>query len=352
MASRILVVFEGGNYKGRASSAETIDFTSIKVGASLLEIKETTGHFDLGAKKLTNIASGGAAGEALSYTQRGAANGVASLDGASKVPASQLPNSVMEFQGVWDASTNTPTLADGTGNAGDVYRVNVAGTQNLGSGAQTFVVADWVMYSGAIWQKAHAGADVVLSVNTKSGVVVLDTGDLLENVNLFFTEARVRSSVLTGFVSGAGTVSASDSVLSAINKLDGNISVLGSSANLAFTNDNAGTISIRQAVYVKANGNVDLAQATVSNLPDFALGLVASSSIATTASGNITVKYGEIISGFTGLTPGKRYYVDPSTAGDITITAPSASGQFIYQVGRALSTTKLRFEPSFILEIA
>ena len=29
-------------------------------------------------------------------------------------PATQLPNAVMEFQGMWNASTNTPTLADGS----------------------------------------------------------------------------------------------------------------------------------------------------------------------------------------------------------------------------------------------
>lgn len=58
----------------------------------------------------------------------------------------------MEFKGNYDASSNTPTLADGTGNAGDVYRVNVAGTQDLGSGSQTFAIGDWVVYNGTIWE--------------------------------------------------------------------------------------------------------------------------------------------------------------------------------------------------------
>ena len=53
----------------------------------------------------------------------GSANGVATLDGSGKIPASQLPNSVMEFKGVWSASLNSPTLVNGTGNAGDVYEV-------------------------------------------------------------------------------------------------------------------------------------------------------------------------------------------------------------------------------------
>ena len=51
------------------------------------------------------------------------ANGVPKLDENGKILVSQLPNSVMEFKGVWNAATNTPTLANGTGNAGDVYLV-------------------------------------------------------------------------------------------------------------------------------------------------------------------------------------------------------------------------------------
>jgi hypothetical protein len=62
---------------------------------------------------------------------RGLPNGVASLDSSGKIPASQLPNSVMEYKGVWNASTNTPALANGTGSAGDVYRVAVSGASNF-----------------------------------------------------------------------------------------------------------------------------------------------------------------------------------------------------------------------------
>ena len=75
------------------------------------------------------------------------ANGVPQLDSNGKILVSQLPNSVMEYKGTWNAATNTPTLADGTGNQGDVYLCNVAGTANFGSGPITFVVGDSVIYS-------------------------------------------------------------------------------------------------------------------------------------------------------------------------------------------------------------
>jgi hypothetical protein len=61
--------------------------------------------------------------------------GIPQLDSNGKILVSQLPNSVMEYKGTWDAATNTPTLANGTGNQGDVYLCNVAGTVDFGAGA-------------------------------------------------------------------------------------------------------------------------------------------------------------------------------------------------------------------------
>jgi hypothetical protein len=110
-------------------------------------------------------------------SEKGQNNGYASLDAGGKIPASQLPSSVIEYKGTWNASTNTPTLADGTGDAGDVYIVSVGGTQNLGSGNITFDAGDWVMYNGAIWQKS-TGSNAVASVNGQTGIVSIGINDL------------------------------------------------------------------------------------------------------------------------------------------------------------------------------
>lgn len=132
----------------------------------------------------------------ISSSEKGANNGVATLDSGGKIPTAQLPNSVMEYKGQWNANTNSPTLADGTGNAGDVYRVSVAGTQNLGSGNITFAVGDWVMYSGTIWEKASNTNDVN-SVNGQTGSVVLTTSNISEGSNLYFTDERAQDAVGT-----------------------------------------------------------------------------------------------------------------------------------------------------------
>jgi len=105
--------------------------------------------------------------------------GLASLDAGGKIPVNQLPNSVMEYQGTWNATTNTPTLADGIGNAGDVYIVDVAGTQNLGSGNITFSAGDFCIYTGTIWEKSinAVESDPVFMAHVASGI----TSTLISN---------------------------------------------------------------------------------------------------------------------------------------------------------------------------
>jgi len=130
----------------------------------------------------------------IPLTEKGTANGVATLDGAGKVPITQLPSSVMTYEGVWNASTNSPVLTDGTGDAGMLYRVGTAGTQNLGSGPIIFDVGDYVIYNGTIWEKSDT-TDAVASVNGLTGVVVLTTTDINEGTNLYYTDERAQDAI-------------------------------------------------------------------------------------------------------------------------------------------------------------
>lgn len=115
----------------------------------------------------------------------GCANGLATLDACGRIPYSQLPESAMEFQGMWNANTNTPVLHDGVGDKGDFYIVSVAGSQDLGSGSIQFFVNDRVVYDGAVWSRLSAG-DVksVNSVEPVDGNVTLTPSDIgLGNVD-------------------------------------------------------------------------------------------------------------------------------------------------------------------------
>lgn len=117
------------------------------------------------------------ANAAIPSSQKGVANGVATLNGSGKVPLSQLDSAVMTYEGLWNASTNTPTLVNGTGDAGMIYIVSVSGSTDFGAGSISFIIGDWVIYNGTIWQRL-INTNAVTSVNGKTGVVVLDKTDV------------------------------------------------------------------------------------------------------------------------------------------------------------------------------
>ena len=140
----------------------------------------------------------------LSSVPLGAANGVATLDSGGKVPVSQLPSSVVTYLGTWNAATNTPTLANGTGDAGDMYICNVAGTVNFGAGPITFAVGDWVLYGSGTWQKSNGQNGTVTSVAASI------TGDAIGITGSPITTAGTLALAFAGtsgqYINGAGNL--------------------------------------------------------------------------------------------------------------------------------------------------
>jgi hypothetical protein len=136
------------------------------------------------------------------------ANGVPRLDVNGKILVSQLPNSVMEYKGTWNISTNTPTLVNGTGNQGDVYLVEgaaVGGTAfNFGAGPITFFNGDQAIFSGSIWQRASGATGTVTSVAvTESGDSLNITGSPITTsgtINIGFNGTNLQ------YVNGAGNL--------------------------------------------------------------------------------------------------------------------------------------------------
>jgi hypothetical protein len=130
-------------------------------------------------------------------TEKGANNGVATLDANGKVPTTQIPmQGDLNYQGTWNANTNTPTLTSSTGTKGYYYVVDVAGTTNL-DGITDWQIGDWAIYNGTVWQKVD-NTDAVSSVNGQTGTVVLTTTDIGEGTNLYYTDTRARASNSAG----------------------------------------------------------------------------------------------------------------------------------------------------------
>ena len=118
------------------------------------------------------------------------------------------------YQGVWDASTNTPTLTSSVGTNGFYYIVNVAGSTNL-NGITDWKIGDWAIFNGGVWQKVD-NTESVTSVNGFTGAVSLTTDNVAQGTtNLYFANSLARAAIsltVTG-ASGASTYNNTTGVL-------------------------------------------------------------------------------------------------------------------------------------------
>ena len=89
-----------------------------------------------------------------------------------------------------------------------------------------FKAGDWLISNGSAgWAKID-NTDAVTLVNGKKGNVTLFTDDISEGesaTNKWFTEARVRASVLTGLSATNSAIAATDTILQGFNKSQGQI---------------------------------------------------------------------------------------------------------------------------------
>ena len=168
-----------GYVKGNGTSAFT--------ASSTLPSTDVTGLGTMSTQNSNAISvtggtmSGVTISDYIATTQKAVANGVATLDSGGKVPVSQIPAlGDLNYQGTWNASTNSPTLTSSVGTKGYYYVVSVAGSTNL-DGITDWQIGDWAVYNGSAWQKID-NTDAVTSVNSKTGTVVLTYSDITSGV--------------------------------------------------------------------------------------------------------------------------------------------------------------------------
>lgn len=207
-------------------------------------------------------------------SEKGVANGYAGLDSSGKVPVAQLPATVLgavQFQGTWDASSNTPNLLTASPEDGDYYLVSVAGSTNL-DGITDWKASDWAVYhSSTGWQKID-NTDQVSSVFGRQGAVVAQTGDY-DDVQVDYTRADGNKVSIQAI---------SDDVGSAINDLDDN--KLARSGSQAMTgNLNMGSNQITNAGNI--NG-VSITAHASRHLPGGADALTTATAVELTDSTN------------------------------------------------------------------
>lgn len=106
----------------------------------------------------------------------------------------------------------------------------------------------------------------------------------------------------------------------------------------------SGAIADRDAVYINGDSTVAVADASAA-VSSQVIGF-ADGAIADTATGDIC--HDGVLDGFTGLTPGARYFLS-ETPGQITTVPPTTDEASVVQVGYAKSATELHVDIEVIV---
>jgi hypothetical protein len=159
----------------------------------------------------------------------GAASGIATLDSTGKLTTAQIPSSLVGavvYQGTWNASTNSPALASGTGTKGFYYKVATAGTTTL-DGISSWGLDDTAIFDGTYWDKIDGQTSEVVSVAGMTGAVTLATTNLTDvsatapTANQVFQYTSGKWTPTTLPAGNAGTVTSVTSTTSAITVATG-----------------------------------------------------------------------------------------------------------------------------------
>ena len=174
-----VAIANGGTGATTAAGARTnLGVTATGMDTTYLYRANNLSDLNSASSARTNLGLGSAA-----VLTAGAANGVATLDSSGTVPLSQIPAALqgaLNYQGTWNASTNSPTLTSSVGTKGYYYVVNTAGSTNL-NGVSDWQIGDWAVFNGSAWQKID-NTDAVTSVNGYTGTVVLTQTDITGTV--------------------------------------------------------------------------------------------------------------------------------------------------------------------------
>ena len=189
----------------------------------------------------------------------------------------------LSYQGTWNASTNTPTLASGVGVNGYYYIVATAGSTNL-DGITDWQIGDWLMFNGTVWQKIDQ-SNLVTSVNGQTGAVSLTTTNINEGTNLYYTDTRARASVSAGtgisYSSATGVITNSAPDQTVALTAGTGISTSGTYPNFTITNSAPDqTVSLTASTGISTSGTYP--SFTITNTaPDQTVALTAGTGIST-----------------------------------------------------------------------
>ncbi|OGT01869.1 MAG: hypothetical protein A2143_02295 [Gallionellales bacterium RBG_16_57_15] len=211
----------------------------------------------------------------------------------------------MSYQGTWNASTNTPTLASGTGIKGYYYVVSVDGTTTL-DGISSWSVGDAAAFNGTTWNKIEGGlsaqelGNLIAGATEKTTPVNADMVSLMDsadgNIHKKLSWANIKTTLGSTFAALAGSISQAFSA-STIE--------LGHATDTTLSRVSAGVVAI------EGSNVVTEARLAGGTLPASVTTLNASGAISATT----TLKSGGYtVATLPAGTAGMRTYVTDATA--------------------------------------
>ena len=162
----------------------------------------------------------------------------------------------LNYKGTWDAAANNPTLTSSVGTKGDYYVVSVSGSTNL-NGITDWVVSDWCVFNGSVWQKVD-NSEIIYVSNVATGTGL--TGGPITSTG---TVSLANTAVTIGTYGGATNVASF--TVDQQGRLTGasNVTIAIGNSNLQNSNVVLGNTTLTLGSTVSNVGNLTLENVTI-----------------------------------------------------------------------------------------
>ena len=162
----------------------------------------------------------------------------------------------LNYKGTWDAAANNPALASSVGTKGDYYVVSVSGSTNL-NGITDWVVSDWCVFNGSVWQKVD-NSEVIYVSNVATGTGL--TGGPITSTG---TVSLANTAVTIGTYGGATNVASFTVDQQGRLTSASNVTIAIGNSNLQNSNVVLGNTTLTLGSTVSNVGNLTLENVTI-----------------------------------------------------------------------------------------
>jgi hypothetical protein len=287
-----------------------------------------------------------------------------------KAPGSLAGNLVLNLPGTAGANGNALTT-DGAGNlawaavattasaVGGDLSGTVANATIVTSAVTSAKIADGTIVDADVNASAAIAQSKIANLTTdlagKEGTITagttlqywrgdkswqtLNTAGVPELTNLYFTKPRVLATDLAGYAAGAGVITSADTLLTAIEKLSGNIAALGTAATTQFVDVAGDTMSGALAM----GNNKITGLATPTATTDAATKAYVDTQVGAASDWVKTVNDLSYSAGNVGIdvvSPGEKFEVNGNIKVNKKITS-AATELTLEQTGDTLGATRL-----------